>query len=147
MVLTFVTLVLGELAPKRIAMQRAETWALLMARPLDLLASVSRPAVWLLGKVTDGVVRLAGVDPAAPREEVTTEEIRDMVAAQQDFSAEQREIISGAFEIADRILREILVPRRDVLTMPSGSPAPEALFLLIDRKSTRLNSSHANISY
>ena len=44
-----------------------------------------------------------------------------MVAAQQDFSAEQRTIISGAFEIADRILREILVPRRDVLTLPTGT--------------------------
>jgi magnesium and cobalt exporter, CNNM family len=136
-VLTFVTLVLGELAPKRIAMQRAEGWALLMARPLDVLATFSRPAVWLLGKVTDVVVRLAGVDPHAQREEVTTEEIRDMVAAQQEFSAEQRTIISGAFEIADRILREILVPRRDVLTLASGRPAAEALRTLIDSGHSR----------
>jgi putative hemolysin len=131
-VLTFVTLVLGELAPKRIAMQRAEGWALLVARPLDLLSQFSRPAVWLLGKSTDGVVRLAGVDPHAQRDEVTPEEIRDLVAAQQEFSAEQRTIISGAFEIADRILREILVPRRDVLSLPSGRPAAEALRALID---------------
>jgi putative hemolysin len=131
-VLTFVTLVLGELAPKRIAMQRAEGWGLLVARPLDLLSQFSRPAVWLLGKSTDGVVRLAGVDPHAQRDEVTPEEIRDMVAAQQEFSAEQRTIISGAFEIADRILREILVPRRDVLTLPSGRAAAEALRALID---------------
>ncbi len=125
--LTFVTLVLGELAPKRIAMQRAEGWALVAARPLNVLATVSRPAVWLLSKATDLVVRLAGGDPKAQREEVSTEEIRDMVAAQQDFSAEQRMIISGAFEIADRILREILVPRRDVLTLPVDMPAREAL--------------------
>src|SRR5215207_6036681 len=117
-VLTFFTLVVGELAPKRIAMQRAEGWALVVARPLDILATVSRPAIWLLGKATDLVVRLAGADPAAGREEVSAEEIRDMVAVQQDISAEQRTIISGAFEIADRILREILVPRRDVLVLP-----------------------------
>jgi len=131
-VLTFVTLVLGELAPKRIAMQRTEGWALLIARPLDILSMISRPAVWLLGKATDLVVRLAGGDPKAQREEVTTEEIRDMVAAQQDFSVEQRTIISGAFEIADRILREILVPRRDVLSLPTGTKAHEALRMLID---------------
>jgi putative hemolysin len=131
-VLTFVTLVLGELAPKRIAMQRTEGWALLIARPLDILSMISRPAVWLLGKATDLVVRLAGGDPKAHREEVTTEEIRDMVAAQQDFSVEQRTIISGAFEIADRILREILVPRRDVLSLPTGTKAHEALRMLID---------------
>lgn len=129
--LTFVTLVIGELAPKRIAMQRTEGWALLVARPLDVLATLSRPVVWLLGASTNGVVRLAGGDPAAQREEVTTEEIRDMVAAQQDFSIEQRTIISGAFEIADRILREILVPRRDVLTLATGAPAHEALRSLI----------------
>ena len=131
-VLTFVTLVIGELAPKRIAMQRTEGWALLVARPLDILSMISRPAVWLLGVATDLVVRMLGGDPKAQREEVTTEEIRDMVAAQQEFSEEQRTIISGAFEIADRILREILVPRRDVVTLPTGTKASEALRMLID---------------
>jgi putative hemolysin len=130
-VLTFVTLVIGELAPKRIAMQRTEGWALVVARPLDVLSTISRPVVWLLSVSTNLLVRLAGGDPAAQRDEVTTEEIRDMVAAQQDFSIEQRTIISGAFEIADRILREILVPRRDVLTLPAGLAAPEALSQLI----------------
>jgi putative hemolysin len=131
MVLTFFTLVVGELAPKRIAMQRAEGWAMLVARPLDMIATLSRPVIWLLGKTTDLVVRLAGGDPHAGREEVSTEEIRDMVAQQQEFTAEQRTIISGAFEIADRILREILVPRRDVLVLPADTPAPEALDRLV----------------
>jgi putative hemolysin len=132
MVLTFFTLVVGELAPKRIAMQRAEGWAMAVARPLDVLATLSRPVVWLLGKSTDLVVRLTGGDPNAGREEVTAEEIRDMVAAQQDFTVEQRTIISGAFEIADRILREVLVPRREVLILPSDLPAPEGLARLVE---------------
>jgi putative hemolysin len=88
--------------------------------------------VWLLGKSTDLAVRLTGADPHAAREEITTEEIRDMVAAQRGFSVEQRTIISGAFEIADRILREIIVPRRDVLVLPADLPAREALRLLVD---------------
>ncbi|WP_213450130.1 hemolysin family protein [Rhizomonospora bruguierae] len=136
-VLTFVTLVLGELAPKRVAMQRAEGWALLVARPLDVLATISRPLVWLLGRATNAVVRITGADPEAGREEVTTEEIRDMVAAQRGFSAEQRTIISGAFEIADRILREILVPRRDVTALPADTPTTEALWLLVDAGHSR----------
>jgi putative hemolysin len=130
-VLTFFTLVVGELAPKRIAMQRTEGWALMVARPLDVLSMLSRPAVWLLGKSTDLVVRLSGVDPNATREEVTTEEIRDMVTQQQEFTPEQRTIISGAFEIADRILREILVPRRDVLILPADMPSEEALTRMV----------------
>src|SRR6266508_161475 len=83
---SFVTLVLGELAPKRIAMQRAEGWALLIARPLDVLSIVSRPAVWLLGRTTNLLVRLAGGKPEAGREEITTEELRDMVAVHRSIS-------------------------------------------------------------
>ncbi|MET0415829.1 MAG: hemolysin family protein [Actinoplanes sp.] len=136
-VLTFFTLVIGELAPKRIAMQRAEGWALLVARPLDMLATLARPVVWLLGKSTDMVVRLAGGDPNAAREEVTTEEIRDLVTQQQEFTPEQRTIISGAFEIADRVLREILVPRRDVLVLPADTPTAEGLRRLIESGHSR----------
>ena len=137
MVLTFFTLVVGELAPKRIAMQRAESWALAVARPLDMLSTLARPVVWLLGKSTDMVVRLTGGDPNAAREEVTAEEIRELVTQQQEFTPEQRTIISGAFEIADRILREILVPRRDVLALPADLSAPEALAKLIESGHSR----------
>lgn len=126
-VLTFRTLVLGELAPKRIAMQHAERWALMVARPLELLSSLSRPAVWLLSVGTDLVVRLAGSDPRARREEVTTEELRDMVTSQGSLTPEHRTIIRGAFEVADRVLREILVPRREVVTLPADMPTHEAL--------------------
>ncbi|MFI7589888.1 hemolysin family protein [Spongisporangium articulatum] len=126
LVLTFLTLVLGELAPKRIAMQRAESWALLVARPLDALARITRPVVWLLGRSTDAVVRLTGGDPQEARDEVSVEEIRDMIAARRDVTAEQRTIISGAFEIVERSLRDILVPRRAVLTVPRGTPAADA---------------------
>ncbi|WP_327039788.1 hemolysin family protein [Micromonospora maris] len=126
-VLTFVTLVLGELAPKRIAMQRAEGWALLVARPLDALSAFSRPVVWLLGKASDAVVRLTGGDPRARRQEVTTEELRDIVAGQRNLTPEHRMIISGAFEVAERVLREILVPRREVVTLSESLTAPQAL--------------------
>ncbi|WP_250027427.1 hemolysin family protein [Paractinoplanes maris] len=136
-VLTFFTLVIGELAPKRVAMQRSEGWAMAVARPLDMLASLSRPAVWLLGKSTDLVVRVTGNDPQAGREEVTTEEIRDLVTQQQEFTPEQRTIISGAFEIADRILREILVPRRDVLVVSAEAESRDALHELITGRHSR----------
>ncbi|HEU4422271.1 MAG TPA: hemolysin family protein [Pilimelia sp.] len=136
-VLSFLTLVLGELAPKRIAMQHAEGWALLTARPLDALSTVSRPVVWLLGRATDMVVRRAGVDPNAGSAEVTTEELRDMVAAQRSISPDQRMIISGAFEVADRIVREILVPRRDVFALPAQMTTGQALRRLKDSGHTR----------
>ncbi|MEU5909879.1 hemolysin family protein [Micromonospora sp. NPDC047527] len=125
--LTFVTLVFGELAPKRLAMQRAERWALLSAGPLDLLARVSRPAVWLLSWATDLVVRLAGGDPRASREEMSEEELREMLVSQRGLSAQQREILSGAFDIAGRTLREILVARREVTTLPGDLAVDEGV--------------------
>lgn len=126
LVLTFVTLVFGELAPKRLAMQYALRWALLVARPLDLLSRISRPAIWLLGKTTDVVVRLFGGNPNAATEQLSPEELKDLVAGHRGLNAEQRTIITGALEIHDRLLREVLVPRREVFILSAGTPIAEA---------------------
>ncbi|RZU74860.1 putative hemolysin [Micromonospora kangleipakensis] len=128
--LTFVTLVFGELAPKRIAMQSAERWALLVARPLDLLATFTRPAVWALGATSDLVVRLFGLNPKHQPEEIGPDELRDIVAGNHGFTKEQRTIIAGAVEIADRQLRAVLVPRLQVFTLDSGTTAEAARLVL-----------------
>lgn len=128
--LSFVTLVFGELVPKRIAMQRAERWGLVMARPISALSTLARPAVWLLSTTTDLVVRLLGGDPGVHREEVTEEELRDMVALQPSFTEEQRRIIDGAFEISERELDEVMVPRGDVVVLDADQPCSEALLVL-----------------
>lgn len=125
--LTFVTLVFGELAPKRLAMQRAESWALLAARPLTFLARLTAPVIWLLSHATDLTVRLFGGDPGRDREEVTEEEIRDLIATQSSYTPEQRRIIDGALEVADRTLRQIVVPRSRVMGIPADLPVDDAL--------------------
>jgi putative hemolysin len=126
LLLTFLTLVFGELAPKRVAMQYAERWALVVARPLAAIATISKPAVWLLSRTSDVAVRLLGGDPARHREDITPAEIRDLVNAHQGFTAEQRMIIAGAVEITERVLREVLVPRRAVFTLDAGLGVDEA---------------------
>ncbi|MEU4681492.1 hemolysin family protein [Micromonospora sp. NPDC023737] len=128
--LTFVTLVFGELAPKRIAMQSAERWALLVARPLDLLAGLTRPAVWALGATSDLVVRLVGLDPRPQRDEISPDELRDIVSGNHGFTKEQQTIIAGAVEIADRRLRAVLVPRLQVFCLDSGTTAEAARLVL-----------------
>lgn len=120
--LTFLTLVFGELTPKRLAMQHAERWSLLVARPLHALATVAAPVVWLLGRATNGAVRLFGGDPTKHRDEITPAEIRDLVAANRGFTPEQRLIISGAIEITERRLRQVLKPRRSVFTIDVDTP-------------------------
>ncbi len=140
--LTFLMLVFGELAPKRIALQRAERWALAVARPLDVLARLSHPAVRLLGGVTNVLVRLVGLDPAAPRDEITPAELRDLVAGHRGFTPEQREIIAGAVEIAHRPLREVLVPRLDVFVLRAETPIGEARAALAESGHSRAPVVH-----
>lgn len=129
--LTFATLVFGELVPKRIAMQRSERWALIAARPLAGISTLSRPAVWLLARATDLVVRMLGGDPDRQREDVSEEELRDMVAVQPELSAEERAIIDGAFELADRTVRQVLVPRTRIVAFETGMAAAEAAQQLV----------------
>ncbi len=136
-VLTFLMLLLGELAPKRIALQRAQRWALASAGPLDLLSRLARPAVWLLGVGSDALVRLVGLDPRAPRDEIGPAELRDLVATHGGFTPEQREIIAGAVEIAHRALREVLVPRLHVFVLHAGSPVGEARTALAESGHSR----------
>jgi putative hemolysin len=135
--LTFVTLVAGELAPKRLAMQRAESWALAAAFPLLAIAFVARPAVWLLSQTTDLLVRLAGGDPHLQREDITQEELQDLITSRRWFSPGQQRIIEGAIEGGDRTLREILVPRVDVVAFSASMPAAEALGRFVESGHTR----------
>lgn len=126
LVLTFLTLVFGELTPKRLAMQHAERWSLLVARPLQAIATAATPAVWLLGKATNGAVRVFGGDPDKHRDEITPAEIRDMVAAHRGFTPEQRLIISGAIQITERRLKQVLVPRRAVFSLDTDTSVKAA---------------------
>jgi putative hemolysin len=130
-VVTFLSLVVGELAPKRIALQRPEGWAKLAARPLAVTSAVTRPLVWLLSWSTDLLVRLAGGDPDAQREAVSDEEVRDMIATQASFPPDQRTILVGALEMTERHLRDVLVPRREVVALPADLEVEEAVRRLV----------------
>src|SRR5690606_19354287 len=84
-VIAYLSLVLGELVPKRLALQRAEAISLSVAGPVDALAKVSRPFIWLLSVSTNAVVRLLGGDPEAAKEGISGEELRGLVAAQDSL--------------------------------------------------------------
>lgn len=120
------TLVVGELAPKRLAMQYARRWAVVAAMPLQVMSVIARPVVWFLGQATDMVVRLLGGDPNAGREELTVGELRHLVAGHRGLSAEQRTIITGALEIHERRLREVIVPRPAVCRLEASLPVDRA---------------------
>lgn len=137
LILAYLTLVFGELAPKRVAMQRAERWALMAARPLSAMATLTTPIVWFLSRSTDIAVRIFGGDPSQQREEVSEQELRDMVAAQTSFTDKQRLIIDGAFEISERALVKVLRPRREVIVLDADAPTGEALAQLAESGHSR----------
>ncbi len=124
--ISFFTLVFGELAPKRIALQRAERVSLAAAPVLDRLATLARPLVWLISKSTNLVVRLLGGDPAAGRGVMTDEELRDLLAGHQALSADERHIVQEVFDAGKRQIREVLVPRTEVEFLPAAMPLTEA---------------------
>ena len=141
-ILTAVNLVVGELAPKRLGMQYARQWSGLVASPLNILATVSRPLTWLLGKATDVVVRLLGGDPSIGREQLSPDELRELVVGHPGLTAEQRTIITGALEIHERALREVLVPRRAVITLRDDTPVEQARATLAESGHSRAPVVH-----
>jgi putative hemolysin len=118
-VIAFFSLIFGELAPKRIALQRQERISLVAAPVLDRIAVVARPLVWLLSVGTNLVVRLLGGDPKVGRGVMTHEELRDLVAGHQNLSADERHIVSEVFDAGKRQIREVLVPRTEVDFLPA----------------------------
>ncbi len=112
--ISYLAIVVGELVPKRLGLQRAEGAALLLAPFLDRFASVMRPVVWLLSRSTDVVVRLLGGDPGAKRQAITEEELRGLVASHESLSKDERKLIDEVFAAGERQLREVMIPRTEV---------------------------------
>jgi putative hemolysin len=127
LVIAFFSLVLGELAPKRIALQRQERVSLIAAPVLDRIAALARPFVWLISVSVNLVVRLLGGDPKAGRGVMTSEELRDLVIGNQSFSADERHIVREVFEAGTRQIREVLVPRTEVDFLPASMPLDRAI--------------------
>ncbi|HZY74926.1 MAG TPA: hemolysin family protein [Jatrophihabitantaceae bacterium] len=126
LVISFVTLVIGELAPKRLALQRTEASAKLFAPPLNRIAGAFRPVIWLLSKSTDGVVRLLGGDPTAGREPISEDELRGLVAAHESLTSDERRLIDEVFAAGERSIDEVMVPRTDVTFLEAGSTISRA---------------------
>ncbi len=114
---TYLTLIFGELVPKRIALRNPELMASLVARPMGLLSRVAAPAVWLLGTSTEGVLKLLGLQGEG-EEAVTEDEVRSMISEGTRsgvFDPREKAMIDGVLRLDDRSARSVMVPRPDVL--------------------------------
>ncbi|WP_345429489.1 hemolysin family protein [Actinoallomurus vinaceus] len=126
LIISYVTLVVGELAPKRLGLQRAEGTAQMVAPFLDRMAKGARPVIWLLSKSTNVIVRMLGGDPNTSREAITAEEIRALVAGTTEIAPDERSLIEEVFGAGERQLREVLVPRTEVEFLDASTPLAKA---------------------
>ena len=120
LVLSYFTLVFGELVPKRVAMKEPEKVARAVAGVIDSVAKIMKPVVWLLTKSVNGVLRLFGIDPTANEEEVTEDEIRMMVDMGEEKGAiegDERDMIENIFEFNNMTAADCMTHRTDVTAL------------------------------
>jgi putative hemolysin len=129
LIITYLALVISELTPKRVALQRNEAVALLTAPTLDRIARLSRPLIWLLSRSTDGIVGLLGGNPDASRETISEDELRGIVAGHETLGREARQLIEDVFEAGERQLHEVMVPRTEVDFLDATTSVYKALRL------------------
>jgi putative hemolysin len=124
---TYLTLVLGELVPKQLALRRPEQMAAMVARPMAWVARAAGPAVWLLGKSTALVLRLFGLHRSV-RPMVTEEELRALLAEGTQagvLETEERDMIERVLRLADKPVRAIMTPRTELAWIDRTDPPKE----------------------
>jgi putative hemolysin len=151
LLLTYLSVVVGELVPKAIALQKAEALARALAFPLDLLARVAHPLVWVLQQSANAITRLFGVQPApAGLVAYTREDIRMSVAAAEDvgeFQEAEEEMLYKVFDFASKEAHEVMVPRPQVVAISVELPPEECLAAVIDSPYTRYPAYRGSVDH
>ncbi|MCU0606065.1 MAG: hemolysin family protein [Candidatus Edwardsbacteria bacterium] len=132
-IVSFFTLIFGELTPKNIALKHAERLALAVAAPLALLERAARPLIWLLARTSDLLLLLFGITKAQQSQLVTEDEIRALLRTGREqgvLDDSETEMIHGIFELGDTTAREVMVPRIDMTTAEDGLTVDQAVKLM-----------------
>ncbi len=125
LIVSYLSLVLGELVPKRMAMQKAERFSLIVAPPLGVFATLMRPVIWIVNSSSNLLLRALGFDPTARTEAMTTEEVRDIVTSHGGFEPSERELVTDVFEAGERLVGEVMRHRSDMVTYEASQTVSE----------------------
>lgn len=150
LILSYFTLVLGELVPKRLAIQKAEQISFLAATPLLILSKITSPFVKLLTFSTNIIVRLFGIDPYQEEEDVTEEEIRMMVDVGQErgtIQETEKEMINNIFEFDNKTVSDIMTHRTNIIAIPVDLSFQEAIHVANVERYTRIPVYEENIDH
>ena len=147
--LTFLSVSLGELVPKAIALQRAERLAIALAWPIDLVGRIAHPLVWLLQTSANAVVRLFGIQPAPAGVVVhTRDDVRAFVAEAGETGAVEgveQEVLYAAFRFAEKEVHDVMVHRPEVVAISVDLPPRECLAAVVNSPFTRYPAYRASL--
>lgn len=138
--ITYLSLVVGELVPKRVAMSNPERIAAIVARAMYFMSQVAAPAVWLLRVSTEALLRLLRVEQGKAST-VTEEEVRSLIAEGTQagvFAPQEKAMIEGVLRLADRPVVAIMTPRQDVVWIDVNAPEETARSILAESRFSRL---------
>jgi putative hemolysin len=144
LMISYVSLVIGELVPKRLGLQRAENVAVAVAGPVLWLERAAAPLVWLLTVSTNAVSRLIGVKGQGGRPGVSEEEIKLLVTEQGSLLDEEKRMIHEIFELGDTVVREVMVPRVDMMLAEDTSSVMRTAEILQGTGFSRLPVYHGD---
>ena len=139
--LSFVTLIFGELVPKRIALQNAETYSMFCAKPILIISRIASPFISILSWSTRFVLRLFGMKDENVEESLSREEIRSMVESGQEsgiFDEDEADLIDSVFAFDDILAEEVMTPRPDVFCIDIDDPQSEYLEELLEMRYSRI---------
>jgi putative hemolysin len=139
-IITYLSLILGELVPKRIALAAPERIAMLVAGPLLVLSAVAKPIVSLLSVSGSGVLKIMGITES-DKEQVTEEEVRSVIAegtASGVIDPIERTMLEGVLRLADRPIRAIMVPRPDIVWIDMDDPEEDIRKELVTGAASRV---------
>ena len=138
---TYVTVVIAELAPKYLALERALDLALWTAYPLDLFHSLMRPFITVINRSALGVLRVFSVSPGAQAQAHSAEELRMLVAASTRtgvLQESERVLVGNALDFAEILVRQVMVPRTEIVAVPDDSTVAGVVELLRQNPFTRI---------
>lgn len=139
--ITFLTVVVGELTPKSIALRHTEQAALLVSRPIAVLNTLLHPAVWLLTTSADRLIRLLGVEPASTREVVhSVQELKMLVSASAAggvVESEELDMLDAVFDLGETLVRQVMIPRTEMVGLPAEASLEHIIAIALRYPFTR----------
>lgn len=140
-ILSYITLVFGELVPKRVALNNAEKFSMFAIKTVNIVAKIFRPFVTFISFSTNTVLRLMGVSSTGVEEKITVEEIRSLVEVGQEqgvINPVEREMIDSVITFDDKLAEEIMTPRTEVFMIDLDDPIEDYLGKMLELKYSRI---------